>query len=285
MGTLQGSNTPIIRVSPDRDTPVHSNGNGHTGAANGSKNSLTFNYTVSHSVNKEPPALTLTTPAPESPSLDRFAPDFTDPDFPCKVVSYAWLKRAFDIAFASLLLLALSPIMILAALLVKLTSRGPVLFKQVRVGRGGRHFWCYKFRSMCVDAEAKKEKYLHLNEASGPVFKIKHDPRITPIGRLLRKFSVDELPQFFNVLRGEMSIVGPRPPIPSEVETYSPHERQRLAVMPGLTCLWQISGRSNISFEHWIELDLLYIETMSFGNDLKIVLKTIPAVVTGSGAH
>src|SRR5581483_3544416 len=122
-------------------------------------------------------------------------------------------------------------------------------------------------------------------EASGPVFKIKHDPRVTPVGRLLRKFSVDELPQLFNVLRGEMSIVGPRPPIPSEVATYGPHERKRLAVLPGLTCLWQVSGRSNISFDHWIELDLLYIDTMSFGNDLKIVLKTIPAVVTGSGAH
>jgi exopolysaccharide biosynthesis polyprenyl glycosylphosphotransferase len=240
---------------------------------------------VPNSANTESPTLARPAPAPETPALDRFAPDFTDPDFPCKEVSYAWLKRAFDLVFASLLLIALSPLMLLAALLVKLTSRGPILFKQVRVGRGGRHFWCYKFRSMCVDAEAKKEKYLHLNEASGPVFKIKHDPRVTPVGRLLRKFSVDELPQLFNVLRGEMSIVGPRPPIPSEVATYGPHERKRLAVLPGLTCLWQVSGRSNISFDHWIELDLLYIDTMSFGNDLKIVLKTIPAVVTGSGAH
>ena len=138
---------------------------------------------------------------------------------------------------------------------------------------------------MCVDAEYRKKQLMHLNEANGPVFKIKRDPRITPVGAFIRKFSIDELPQLINVLRGEMSVVGPRPPIPMEVEQYTPHQRGRLAVKPGLTCLWQVSGRSNVSFERWVELDLDYIKTMSFRNDLVIVLKTIPAVLMGSGAH
>ncbi len=159
------------------------------------------------------------------------------------------------------------------------------MFKQIRVGRGGRYFHCYKFRSMCVDAESRKEQLMHLNEASGPVFKIKQDPRITPYGHFMRKFSLDELPQFVNVLKGEMSIVGPRPPITSEVEMYSENDRRRLAIQPGLTCLWQVNGRCNLSFEQWVELDIRYIDTMSFVNDLKIILKTIPAVLTGAGAH
>jgi lipopolysaccharide/colanic/teichoic acid biosynthesis glycosyltransferase len=138
---------------------------------------------------------------------------------------------------------------------------------------------------MCADAEDRKRNLLHLNEVDGPVFKIKHDPRVTPIGAFIRKYSIDELPQIFNVLRGDMSIVGPRPPIPAEVEKYSPRERGRLAVKPGLTCLWQISGRSNVSFERWVELDLIYIENMSFLADIGILVKTIPAVLTGSGAH
>jgi lipopolysaccharide/colanic/teichoic acid biosynthesis glycosyltransferase len=138
---------------------------------------------------------------------------------------------------------------------------------------------------MCVEAEAKKAELMHLNEVTGPVFKIKRDPRVTRIGAILRKYSLDELPQFFNVLAGDMSVVGPRPPIPSEVEQYTDYERGRLAVRPGLTCLWQISGRSNLSFERWVELDRAYIETMSFTNDLKIICKTVPAVLRGSGAH
>lgn len=216
---------------------------------------------------------------------NRFKHDFADPLFPLKPVPYATVKRFFDVMLSLCFIIVFSPFMLLTALLIKLTSRGPVLFKQVRVGQGGRHFWCYKFRSMCVDAEDKKQLLMHLNEASGPVFKIKRDPRVTPIGSFIRKLSIDEFPQFFNVLRGDMSIVGPRPPIPAEVSTYTAHQRGRLAVRPGLTCLWQVSGRSNISFERWVELDLLYIETMSFTNDVKIVLKTIPAVLKGSGAH
>lgn len=215
----------------------------------------------------------------------RFGRDYVDADFPCKAVPYGRAKRLFDITFALAVLLAAFPVILLFALLIKLTSPGPVLFKQVRVGRGGRWFWCYKLRSMCMDAEAKKAALMHLNEASGPVFKIKRDPRITPVGAIIRKLSIDELPQFFNVLRGDMSVVGPRPPLPSEVALYSPRDRGRLAVQPGLTCLWQVGGRSNVSFDHWVELDLCYIETMSFANDLKIVIRTVPAVVQGSGAH
>jgi exopolysaccharide biosynthesis polyprenyl glycosylphosphotransferase len=216
---------------------------------------------------------------------DRFAVDYVHPEFECRSVPYCFFKRAFDLIFASLVLLIFWPVMLAAALAIKLTSRGPVIFKQVRVGRGGRYFTCYKFRSMCADAEDKKGTLMHLNEADGPVFKIKRDPRITPVGAFIRKFSIDELPQLFNVVKGDMSVVGPRPPIPSEVETYGARERGRLAVKPGLTCLWQISGRSNVSFERWIELDLMYIDNMSFFNDLAIVVKTVPAVLTGSGAH
>ncbi|WP_231725896.1 sugar transferase [Chthonomonas calidirosea] len=217
--------------------------------------------------------------------IHRFAKDYVDPRFPCKEVPYARLKRIFDIVVALFALILFSPIMLLAALLIRLTSPGPIIFRQVRVGKGGRYFWCYKFRSMCVDAEQKKQQLLHLNEAKGPVFKMKRDPRVTPVGAILRKLSIDELPQLINVLKGDMSIVGPRPPLPSEVEQYDDYARQRLAVLPGLTCLWQVSGRSNISFERWVELDLLYIETMSFLTDVKILLQTIPAVLTGSGAH
>jgi exopolysaccharide biosynthesis polyprenyl glycosylphosphotransferase len=230
--------------------------------------------------------VSVSTPLPTDLSYqERFAKRYCDPLFPQKAVSYATLKRAFDLALSLTALLVFAPFMVVIAALIKLTSRGPIIFKQVRVGQGGRYFWCYKFRSMCADAEAQKEMLMHLNEATGPVFKIKRDPRVTPIGAFIRKTSLDELPQLINVIKGDMSIVGPRPPLPSEVAHYSAYERGRLAVRPGLTCLWQVSGRSNVSFERWVELDLLYIETMSFGNDIKIVCKTVPAVLTGSGAH
>ncbi len=203
---------------------------------------------------------------------------------PTAHVSYARLKRIGDVILAATGVLLLTPIFLLVGLLVKLTSRGPMLFCQTRVGVGGRLFTCYKFRSMCTDAESKLEQVRHLNEVSGPVFKIKHDPRITPIGRIIRKFSLDELPQLFNVLQGDMSIVGPRPPVPAEVAKYTRYQCKRLAVTPGLTCLWQIGGRSNVSFEHWVELDIAYIETMTFWGDISIILKTIPAVILGKGA-
>ena len=233
------------------------------------------------------PTTSLVAARPPEPEQDtsRFAADYVHPDFVCKEVPYLRVKRAFDILLASGGLLFLWPLMLLAVALVKLTSQGPIIFKQVRVGRGGRYFMCYKFRSMCVDAEDRKHALHHLNEMDGPVFKIKRDPRITPVGAFIRKFSIDEMPQLWNVLIGDMSIVGPRPPVPSEVEKYGKHALGRLAVQPGLTCLWQINGRSNIAFEQWVELDLDYIETMSFMNDVVIVLKTIPAVLTGTGAH
>lgn len=226
-------------------------------------------------------------PSPSAISVSNtpFARGYWDPTVPVLSHRYGAQKRAFDLLLAICILLLASPVLLIAALLVRMTSCGPIIFKQVRVGRGGRHFWCYKFRSMCADAEAKKAQLLALNEATGPVFKIKNDPRITPVGRFLRKYSIDELPQLLNVLKGDMSLVGPRPPLPSEVDRYPDYLKQRLAVMPGLTCLWQIMGRSSVSFERWMELDLLYIEQMSFRNDVIILLKTIPAVLTGSGAH
>lgn len=214
-----------------------------------------------------------------------FAQDYVAPGFPVHNVAYAASKRAMDIAISACLLALFGPIMLFAAMMVKLTSRGPVLFRQVRVGRGGRLFWCYKFRSMFTDAEERKLEILHLNEMSGPVFKIKNDPQITPFGRFIRKFSIDEMPQLFNILKGDMSLVGPRPPIPSEVAQYTQYQKGRLAVTPGLTCIWQVSGRNQINFERWVELDLLYIETMSFWTDLKILSQTLPAVLRADGAQ
>lgn len=216
-----------------------------------------------------------------------YGTDYVGTEYPIPVrpVAYANAKRVLDIVLSLLGILLFAPIFLLVALLVKMTSRGPVIFRQTRVGVGGRLFTCYKFRSMYQDAERRKAELMHLNEATGPVFKMKHDPRITPVGRIIRKLSLDELPQLFNVLRGDMSIVGPRPPVPQEVVRYSKHELQRLSVVPGLTCLWQISGRSTIGFERWVELDLAYIDNMSFWNDLKIIAMTVPAVVTGRGAH
>lgn len=204
---------------------------------------------------------------------------------PLKPVRYEAAKRVVDILVALAGIVILSPILIVVGALVWLTSPGPMVFRQTRVGRGGRLFTCFKFRTMCADAEDRRELLLPLNEASGPVFKIKNDPRITFIGRTLRRYSLDELPQIFNVLRGEMSIVGPRPPLPVEVLAYNARERERLSVLPGLTCYWQISGRSDIPFEHWMEMDLLYIETMSFWTDLAIIARTFPAVCSARGAR
>jgi exopolysaccharide biosynthesis polyprenyl glycosylphosphotransferase len=194
-------------------------------------------------------------------------------------------KRALDIVGASIALIVLLPLMLLTALAVALTSPGPVLFVQERVGRGGRPFRMLKFRSMIQDAEAQRDALLTLNEhASGPIFKIRDDPRITPVGRLMRLLSIDELPQFLNVLGGSMSLVGPRPPLPVEVRTYDDWEAQRLLVTPGITCLWQVSGRSELDFATWVKLDLDYIETWSLWMDLKVLARTIPAVLSRRGA-
>jgi exopolysaccharide biosynthesis polyprenyl glycosylphosphotransferase len=194
------------------------------------------------------------------------------------------VKRAMDVVLSSLALLALSPVLLLAALAVKLTSAGPVIFRQQRSGMNGRVFTLYKFRTMVQNAEALKASLEAKNEMDGPVFKIKADPRITPVGRLLRKTSIDEFPQFWNVLRGDMSIVGPRPPLPAEVAKYERWQRRRLSMRPGITCIWQVSGRNTVDFRRWMEMDLEYIDEWSLGLDLKLMVKTVPAVLFSRGA-
>lgn len=194
-------------------------------------------------------------------------------------------QRSLDLFFGLLLLLILCPMFALLALVIKLDDPGPVLFKQKRVGRNGEEFWFYKFRSMVCDAEAKRHLLERSNERSGPVFKMRNDPRVTRVGRFLRKFSLDELPQLINVLKGEMSLVGPRPALPAEVALYSPRQRQRLICLPGVTGLWQVSGRASLSFEHSIELDLYYIEHQSLILYARILLMTIPAVLRADGAY
>ena len=193
-------------------------------------------------------------------------------------------KRALDLVLALVLLVLLSPLVALLALLIRLTSRGPVFYRQTRCGLGGRKFTLYKFRSMRADADLRREELEALNEVDGPVFKIAHDPRCTAIGRLMRKFSLDELPQLLNIIEGDMSFVGPRPPLPEEVEKYERWQRRRLRMPPGLTCLWALEGRSRLSFRRWMELDLDYIDHWSLALDCKILLKTVPIVLLGRGA-
>ena len=195
------------------------------------------------------------------------------------------LKRAMDVVFASLCLILLSPLMLVIAALIKLDSPGPAVFKQTRIGRGGRPFTVFKFRSMHEGAELEKESLTDLNEAVGPFFKIKDDPRLTKLGQLLRRSSLDELPQLYNVLRGEMSLIGPRPALPSEVERYQEWHKKRLQTWPGITGLWQVSGRSKLTFDEMALLDIYYVENWSLLLDLQIALKTIPAWVLGTGAY
>ena len=197
----------------------------------------------------------------------------------------ALFKRALDLAASISGLLFLMPLFPFIVALICLETPGPIFFKQKRVGKDGRLFDCYKFRSMAVDAEEQKEKLKDLNEATGAAFKIKADPRITGVGRFLRRSSLDEFPQLYNVFRGEMSIVGPRPQIPSEVADYTTAQACRLLVKPGLTCLWQISGRSHLEFEEWMQLDLEYVLNQSLKNDLLILMKTLPAVIERKGAY
>jgi lipopolysaccharide/colanic/teichoic acid biosynthesis glycosyltransferase len=200
--------------------------------------------------------------------------------------SSLFFKRCMDILLSCICILAAMPVFLLTALLVKLSSPGPIIFSQVRVGKYGRHFKFYKFRSMYLDAEARKAELLKHNEsADGVIFKMKHDPRITPVGRFIRKFSIDELPQLFNVLLGDMSLVGPRPPVPQEVAHYTLDERKRLNITPGITCLWQVSGRSELPFRQQMALDKEYISSRSAWKDFLILLKTIPAILTGRGAY
>ena len=193
------------------------------------------------------------------------------------------VKAVLDRIGAVVGIVLTAPFMLLASLFIKLDSRGPILFKQTRLGLNGKPFTMLKFRTMGADAETKKRGLLEKNEMSGPVFKIKEDPRVTRVGRYLRKFSIDEMPQFFNVLIGDMSLVGPRPPLPAEAKRFEPWQHRKLSVRPGLTCLWQVNGRNNIDFEEWMQLDLHYIDNWSLWLDAKILAKTIPTVVKGSG--
>lgn len=194
-------------------------------------------------------------------------------------------KRLIDIVVSSAMLLVLLPLLPIVALAIRLSSPGPILYRSTRLGKNGRPFTFLKFRSMVVDAHENRRTLLHLNEADGPVFKLANDPRVTPVGSFIRRTSIDELPQLVNVLRGEMSLVGPRPPIPEEVEKYEPWQRRRLEVTPGITCLWQISGRSRLGFNEWMRLDLQYIQHRSFKLDAKILLRTLPAVLSRDGAY
>ena len=196
-----------------------------------------------------------------------------------------YLKRGLDLLILTLALLVVLPLGHLTALAIRLDSPGPVIFRQTRVGKWGKLFVCYKFRSMAIDAEERKQALLLANEADGPIFKIQNDPRMTRVGRLIRKASIDELPQLINILKGDMSFVGPRPPLPSEVSLYEYEQRRRLNAVPGLTGLQQVSGRSDLPFERWVELDLQYINEQSLGKDVVILLKTIPTVIFGKGAY
>jgi lipopolysaccharide/colanic/teichoic acid biosynthesis glycosyltransferase len=204
-----------------------------------------------------------------------------------RVVPASWhiAKRATDICLATAGLCAFAPVLLVAVILICLSSPGSPLFVQTRVGRYGRRFSMYKLRTMVVDAHDRREELRLLNEATGPVFKMKRDPRVFPVGRWLRKLSIDEVPNLINVLLGDMSIVGPRPPLPSEVEQYDEFGLGRLRVKPGITCLWQIGGRSNVDFDRWMELDNQYVESWSALGDIEIILKTFPAVIFGKGAY
>ncbi len=199
-------------------------------------------------------------------------------------LGYAVAKRTLDIVVAGAALAFAAPVLALAAAAIKLESKGPVLFRQTRIGKDGQPFTMWKLRSMYADAEARKAALAATSERTG-AFKLKHDPRITRVGRLIRKASLDEIPQLFNVLDGTMSLVGPRPPLPDEVAAYSFVERGRLAVKPGITCTWQVSGRADLAFDRQVELDLAYVQRPSLLTDLGLLCRTVPAVLTARGAY
>lgn len=207
------------------------------------------------------------------------------PQIEAKEVPYALAKRAFDLVCAFVFLAAFAPLIALLALIIKLTSKGPAFYRSTRVGLGGEHFQFLKLRSMYMDADSRLDALKEQNEKDGPIFKIRNDPRVTPIGRFIRKYSLDELPQFLHVLMGDMSMVGPRPPVPKEVAHYDESTMERLSVKPGISCYWQVMGRSNLTFDEWMELDRRYVREMSFWTDIVILLKTPGAVFRGRGAY
>ena len=199
--------------------------------------------------------------------------------------SYAIVKRSMDVVIAFSALILLSPFFLLIALAIFLTDRGPIIYCQKRVGHNGRLFTFYKFRSMVTNADALKARLAAQNEASGPIFKMKNDPRITPVGRVIRKTSLDELPQFWSVLKGDMTLIGPRPHLQSEIDAYPSYPKERLEVTPGLICFREVAGRSGLTFERWLELDLEYVRTRSLRTDLSILLRAIPAILFARGAY
>ena len=198
---------------------------------------------------------------------------------------YKFCKRGIDVIVAGVGLILLSPIITIVACAIKITSKGPIFFLQKRVGKNGELFNMYKFRSMVVNAEELKEKLKHKNEMSGPMFKMKDDPRVTKVGKFIRKTSLDELPQLWNVLKGDMSLVGPRPSLPKDVEQFDSWMFKRLTVRPGLTCYWQVSGRNNIDFEDWMKLDVKYVEERNLWIDIKLIFKTVGLLFGDKNAH
>ncbi|WP_298841568.1 sugar transferase [Clostridium sp.] len=208
----------------------------------------------------------------------------TDFDYE-KNIGYFILKRIIDLVGALSGIILISPVMIITAILIKVDSKGPVFFAQSRVGQDGKKFMMYKFRSMCTDAEVLLGKLKNENEMSGPMFKMKDDPRITKVGKFVRKTSIDELPQLFNILKGEMSLVGPRPSLPKEVVQFTPFQKRRLVAKPGLTCYWQVRGRSDVSFEEWMEMDVEYIEQRNTWIDITLIFKTVGVLFGDEGAR
>jgi len=212
--------------------------------------------------------------------------EFVMSESPARSSWYEISKRTMDICVSALALLVLSPVFLLTALLVRLYDLAPSLYAQTRVGRGGKLFKCYKFRTMVIDADEMKQSLAnHNHHKHGVTFKMPQDPRRTRLGRILRKTSIDELPQFWNVLKGDMSLVGPRPPVPSEVAKYSAFQTRRLQVRPGLTCIWQVSGRGDVPFSEQVEMDIQYIETRGLWRDIILLLHTIPAVISCRGSY
>ena len=198
---------------------------------------------------------------------------------------YEKIKRFFDICLSAAALVVLSPLLLVIAILIYLEDKGPVIYTQTRIGKDGRAFKLYKFRSMCVDADEKLKDLQKLNERDGPVFKIRDDPRVTKVGKFIRKTCIDELPQLVNIIKGDMSIVGPRPPLPNEVEQYNSYQKQRLLVVPGLTCYWQIQKGEETTFDEWVELDLKYIKERSILLDFRLILLTFKVILSGKGAE
>lgn len=198
---------------------------------------------------------------------------------------YEKIKRFFDICLSAAALVVLSPLLLVIAILIYLEDKGPVIYSQTRIGKDGRAFKLYKFRSMCVDADEKLKDLQKLNERDGPVFKIRDDPRVTKTGKFIRKTCIDELPQLVNIIKGDMSIVGPRPPLPNEVEQYNSYQKQRLLVVPGLTCYWQIQKGEETTFDEWVELDLKYIKERSILLDFRLILLTFKVILSGKGAE